>query len=104
MFEQGICRSKPTRLLSEKKTVSLLESHSVSILPVRTDTLSLILLAELSVQAASGRNAPSVCQNLPRVLVIRRESRRVSTLGNLTVEDLLESVDALARGIESVLT
>lgn len=39
---------------------------------------------------------------LPGVLVVGREARRVGGLGDLAVVDLLEGVDALARGRHGV--
>jgi hypothetical protein len=39
---------------------------------------------------------------VPRVLIIWRESRRVCGLGDFASNDLLQRVDTLARGIESV--
>lgn len=49
------------------------------------------------------RVARSELGDAPRVLVIGRESRRVGALGHLAVEDLAQSVAALAVLVKSVL-
>lgn len=79
------CRGIRT-LLGQEETVSLFEGHSVAITS-RQQLFSRIARDPLFI---------------PRVLVIRREARRVSRLCDFSRDDFLESVQSLAVRVEGV--
>ena len=79
-----------TKHLSEEETVALLEGDT---LPV--DTV-------LDCHSLSCRMRILIGLGVPGVLVVGREASRVGGLGDLAVVDLLEGVEALARGRKSV--
>ena len=79
-----------TKHLSEEETVALLEGDT---LPV--DTV-------LDCHSLSCRMRLSIGLGVPGVLVVGREASRVGGLRDLAVVDLLEGVEALARGGKSV--
>lgn len=84
-------------LLSDEKTVALLESDSVSV----RSFWSAFLLSHMR-QLHSASFFGMLHSSVPRVLVVWREPRRVCRLGDFGTGDLLERVDALALGIEGV--
>ena len=79
-----------TKHLGKEKTVALLEG----------DTLPVNIL--LDCHSLSCRTRIWIGQVVPGVLVVGREASRVGGLRDLAVVDLLEGVEALARGRQGV--
>jgi len=79
-----------TKHLGEEETVALLEG----------DTLPVDIM--LDHHSLSCRMRILIGLGVPGVLVVGREASRVGGLGDLAVVDLLEGVEALARGRKSV--
>ena len=79
-----------TEHLGEEKTVALLEG----------DTLPVDIM--LDHHSLPCRMRTLIGLGVPGVLVVGREASRVGGLGDLAVVDLLEGVEALARGRQGV--
>lgn len=77
-----------TKELGKEETVTLLEGDT---LPVDIVRPSLLFLSHVDIGLG-----------VPGVLVVGREASRVGRLGDLAVVDLLEGVEALARGRHGV--